>query len=46
MKQLVKNWDYRYVRIRKGFMYWYINQKSREAQNKMDLSKIDDVIPH
>ncbi|CAD8107610.1 unnamed protein product [Paramecium sonneborni] len=39
-----KGWDYRYVRIRKGQMYWYINANSREAQNKINLQNIDEVI--
>ena len=46
VKGLVKNWDHRYIRLKKGFMYWYLNERSREAQNKLDLSKIDDVVPH
>jgi len=46
IKNLVKNWDHRYVRIRKGHLFWYINSRSREAQNKLDLNKVDDVIAH
>ncbi|CAD8207552.1 unnamed protein product [Paramecium octaurelia] len=41
-----KAWDYRYVRIRKGFIYWYINSNSREAQNKISLQNVDEVIPN
>ncbi|CAD8118152.1 unnamed protein product [Paramecium sonneborni] len=41
-----KAWDYRFVRIRKGFMYWYINSNSREAQNKINLLNVDEVIPN
>ncbi|CAD8175519.1 unnamed protein product [Paramecium pentaurelia] len=41
-----KGWDYRYVRIRKGYMYWYINANSREAQNKINLQSVDEVIPN
>ncbi|CAK57824.1 unnamed protein product (macronuclear) [Paramecium tetraurelia] len=41
-----KAWDYRFVRIRKGFMYWYINSNSREAQNKINLQSVDEVIPN
>ncbi|CAD8111062.1 unnamed protein product [Paramecium primaurelia] len=39
-----KAWDYRYIRIRKGFMYWYINSNSREAQNKINLQNVDEII--
>lgn len=36
----------RFVRLRKGYLYWYLNERSREAQNKLDLTKVDDVISH
>lgn len=27
-------------------MYWYINANSREAQNKINIQVIDEVIPN
>lgn len=27
-------------------MYWYINSNSREAQNKINLQSVDEVIPN
>jgi hypothetical protein len=35
-----------FVRLRKGYIYWYLNERSREAQNKLDLSKVDDIVSH
>lgn len=46
MNQMIKDWDQRYFRLRKGHLYWYLNDRSREAQNKLDLKLVDDVLPH
>lgn len=36
-------YDSRYFRLKKGKLYWYINESSREAQNKIDLHQVDEV---
>lgn len=45
-KVVTKEWDHRYFRLRKGNLYWYVNERSREAQNKVSLVKIDDIVSH
>lgn len=38
------NWDHRWFKLFKGKLFWYINQRSMEAQNKIDLIKADEII--
>lgn len=37
-KAYKKFWEKRYFRLRNGILYWYKNEKSTEAQNKIVLS--------
>lgn len=39
-------WEQRYFRIRKGFIYWYSNERARESNGKLDISKIEDIVSH
>jgi hypothetical protein len=40
------DWDYRYFRIRNGFIWLYQNERSRESVGKLDLTKIEDIVAH
>lgn len=42
-QKLVKKWDHRYVRIRKGYIYWYVDEKSWKCQNKLNVQDILEV---
>lgn len=30
-KTIVSEWDHRFFRLKKGNLYWYLNERSREA---------------
>lgn len=36
--------DKRYFRIKNGVLYWYLNERSRESQNKINFSDVDEVL--
>lgn len=40
------DWELRYFRIRKGYLYWYANERARESNGKFDLSKVEDLLAH
>lgn len=40
-----KSYDKRYFRIRNGFLYWYLTDRARESQNKIEIGEIEDVTP-
>ncbi|CAK91004.1 unnamed protein product (macronuclear) [Paramecium tetraurelia] len=42
-QKLVTKWDHRYVRIRKGYIYWYVDEKSWKCQNKLNVQDILEV---
>ncbi|CAD8194073.1 unnamed protein product [Paramecium octaurelia] len=42
-QKLVTKWDHRYVRIRKGYIYWYVDEKSWKSQNKLNVQDILEV---
>jgi hypothetical protein len=45
-KAYKKFWEKRYFRIGNGVLYWYKNEKSTEAQNKMILSQAQDCFTY
>lgn len=45
-KKFKIKWEKRYVRIKNGVLYWYVNERSRECQNKIMIADIEDVFPH
>lgn len=38
--------ELRYFRIKNGVLYWYLNERSRESQNKIKLADVEDIFPH
>lgn len=36
----------RYFRIKNGVLYWYLNERSRESQNKLKISDIEAISIH
>lgn len=57
MKQMVKQiekginlldlaWERKYFRIRNGSVWIYVNERARESQGKIDLTKIEDIVAH
>jgi len=36
----------RYFRIKNGVLYWYLNERSRESQNKINFIDIDEILMH
>lgn len=38
-----KRYDNRYFKIIEGVLYWYEDETSREIQNKLKISEIEDV---
>ncbi|CAD8127401.1 unnamed protein product [Paramecium sonneborni] len=43
-QKLMSKWDYRYVRIRKGYIYWYLEEKSYKCQNKLNIQNVIEVV--
>jgi hypothetical protein len=36
----------RYMRLKKKHVNWYPSEYIRQASNKLDLGKVDDIMPH
>ena len=45
-KAYKKFWEKRFFRLRKAVLYWYKNETSTEAQNKIDLSEVSDCFQY
>ena len=38
--------ELRYFRIKNGVLYWYLNERSRESQNKIKLADVEEIFHH
>lgn len=45
-KAYKKFWEKRYFRLRNGILYWYKNEKSTEAQNKIVLAQAQECFAY